>query len=67
LVTSVSYLFCIIKYSGVPLPALRSKQWLESSGNALLMKFSKQKNEIEVTKIGQYNPLFHTVHDVLWP
>jgi len=26
LVTSVSYLFCIIKYSGVPLPALHSKQ-----------------------------------------
>jgi len=29
LVTSVSYLLCIIKYSGDPLPALHSKQWLK--------------------------------------
>ena len=30
LVTPVSYLFCIIEYSGVPLPALHSRQWLEN-------------------------------------
>jgi len=29
LVTSVSYLFCIIKYGGNPLPTLHSKQWLD--------------------------------------
>ena len=29
LVTSVSYLFCIIKYSEDPLPASHSKQWLD--------------------------------------
>ena len=36
LVTSVSYLFCIIKYSGDPLPALHSKQWLDTYSRTLL-------------------------------
>jgi len=26
--------------------------------------FAKEKDEIEVTKIGQSNPLFLTVHDI---
>ena len=63
----VSYLFCIIKYSGVPLMLLTvlrfSRTLVNVMGNALLMKFSNdvENYEIEVTKIGQNNPIILTV------
>ena len=62
LVTSVSHLICIIKCSGVPLPALHSnsdyisiKLIKTSWENALLMIFFNgvEKYEIEVTKMDQ--------------
>jgi len=61
---SVSYLFCIIKYSGDPLPALHSQNISKMLWeNALLMKLSNdvEKYEIEVTKMGQNYSFFLTV------
>ena len=56
---AVSHLFCIIKYSGVPLPALHSKfsrTLVNIMGECLpneIVQWCGKRYEIEVTKLGQ--------------